>query len=627
MLSSLEASSNNISSIPMNYTGSMSALLFDDSMEKMDVDKTSSDVTRYLEEYIESSFNFAETTSSFSASPCSDHTSVSRTSSDEGSSNKMTPSYTVSTCSDVFSPTDSKDCNFQLNNMINTSTDEFPYEDVLSLENALEEAVGDSLENVGSVKSESNMIQNLSSHTSISGQNFTMPQPPNSNPPISNAFPKVSHRVVISPTTTLVLSDDVMRKKHRPLSTNSKSTSKIVTSTSNQLHPSMVQNRPISSSSGKISPVAINVGSNDHAITSLHSMTASNQSPQSVETSDHLLAEQDDQQNDENVEWSTPRKSIQAIQKNPLPPEGYKITRYPLKSQTDNREENKIQDETTDIINELRHQLQRARMEVDHRLKEVEEWRLSAQQIFDAARKIRAQMELEKSRADRAESKIAQLTAHFRSKAAAKARAKSIGSEKSGTSGNVNQSSKSPNTADASGSKTSGSPDPIILSRKRRRTVPELDDVTKSLASWLMSQPSDTKKKPATSAHPRSVSESVFGFQKPKDELVYSPQINSGVRLALRAKVCSARADTLNTAQDLIKQTKLLLVDLPTIPESSSSASIPGLFESRITMRNRWSSVDSVHSATTCSTTPSSGSARVPMSHSLSESSLQIKKS
>lgn len=109
---------------------------------------------------------------------------------------------------------------------------------------------------------------------------------------------------------------------------------------------------------------------------------------------------------------------------------------------------------------------------------------------------------------------------------------------------------------------------------KRRRMTAEASDISLNLASWLLSSSgtlSSGDKPTCSSSFSRSSTENILNLARPKDNLVHTPQVNSGVRLALRAKVCSARGDSLKTAHDLLKQTKRLIADLPTVPEPSTN--------------------------------------------------------
>lgn len=83
-----------------------------------------------------------------------------------------------------------------------------------------------------------------------------------------------------------------------------------------------------------------------------------------------------------------------------------------------------------------------------------------------------------------------------------------------------------------------------------------------------------TKVTLAESSNDRSMTNAVFeekNSESKKDNVIVkrfqkttgSSQINDQVRLALRAKVRSVNASTLQTAKDIVQETEVLLKDLP----------------------------------------------------------------
>lgn len=402
---STELNSASTLALPVIYVDAMNALLSADSLE-LDSDDLdhSIDVEQYLRLDEEDATNrIATSNSNLTISP---HESVSRRSSDEGSNTNL-----MSISSALTSPNseDIVERELALTTVGSVNCEDFPFEDVLSLESALVEAVGDEIgkatdvqqqqikdfhvkmqflhqrENVTTETTPSQLAMALerievSSPSASSDSASTSYHSNVSSATVTGVISKISHRVALTPKSTVVLSDDVLRKKHRPISITSISTKK---SAEYIARKSETNSSPFSKASPRSksfggkqqqgdTPHDSNIPNAD-SISSLHKKTSvqnktferntaqkanslleSVSSTKQVDTtercdddchtytrtySEAFISDREcsnrASSTDSHVS-SAESSNTQLLQKHPLPPEGYKITRYPLMKPTAN---------------------------------------------------------------------------------------------------------------------------------------------------------------------------------------------------------------------------------------------------------------------------------------------------
>ncbi|XP_078494182.1 uncharacterized protein LOC100187156 [Ciona intestinalis] len=102
-------------------------------------------------------------------------------------------------------------------------------------------------------------------------------------------------------------------------------------------------------------------------------------------------------------------------EKQSLPPEGFKITRYPIAtgrsmSASFDNDSDKRKIESQQMINSLVAKLHQAEERSNMAQHEAQEWRTTAQQTLKAAQIIKSQMEFEKARANRAEAQLSKVS-------------------------------------------------------------------------------------------------------------------------------------------------------------------------------------------------------------------------
>nr|XP_002125813.1 uncharacterized protein LOC100187156 [Ciona intestinalis] len=122
------------------------------------------------------------------------------------------------------------------------------------------------------------------------------------------------------------------------------------------------------------------------------------------------------QTNERKVRRQSPvMTSLLDSEKQSLPPEGFKITRYPIAtgrsmSASFDNDSDKRKIESQHMINSLVAKLHQAEERSNMAQHEAQEWRTTAQQTLKAAQIIKSQMEYEKARANRAEAKLSKVS-------------------------------------------------------------------------------------------------------------------------------------------------------------------------------------------------------------------------